>query len=96
MFAVELCRIIPPLLNIVMYRILYRGGVIKDVFEKGKEKYEREHKNEKSTPRQSPFIILMHRTADLNNIRMVHRHRKHRREQDPVWKAGCGTAVQGR
>ena len=37
MFAVELCRIIPPLLNIVIYRILYRGGVIKAVLRKEKE-----------------------------------------------------------
>ena len=37
MFAVELCRIIPPLLHIVMYRILYRGGVIKAVLRKEKE-----------------------------------------------------------
>ena len=31
-----------------MYRILYRGGVIKDVFEKGRRSYEREHKTKKA------------------------------------------------
>ena len=40
-------------------------------------------KNQKSAPRQPPCIILMHRTADRNNIRLVYRHSEHRREQDP-------------
>ena len=43
---------------------------------------EREYENEESAPRQSLCIILMHRTVDRNNVRMVHGHCKHRREQD--------------
>ena len=47
----------------------------------------------KKAPRQSIRIILMHRAAHRNNFRLVHRHSKHRREQDPGWKSGCGAAV---
>lgn len=36
-----------------------------------RKNYEREHENKKSAPRQSLRIILMHRTADRNNIRLV-------------------------
>jgi len=57
------------------------------------QNYERKHENEKSAPRQSIRIILMHRAAHRNNFRLVHRHSKHRREQDLGWKSGCGAAV---
>ena len=48
MFAVELCRIIPPLLHIVMYRILYRGGVIKAVLRKEKKSMNESTKTKKA------------------------------------------------
>ena len=48
MFAVELCRIIPPLLHIVMYRILYRGGVIKTVLRKEKKSMNESTKTKKA------------------------------------------------
>ena len=47
MFAVELCRIIPPLLHIVMYRILYRG-VIKAVLRKEKKSMNESTKTKKA------------------------------------------------
>ena len=40
--------------------------------------------NEKSAPRKSVCIILMHRAADRNDIRVVYGYCKHRSEQDSV------------
>ena len=73
----------------------FRGGVHRtSLFKMEEQNYERKHENEKSAPRQSLCIILMHRAAHRNNFRLVHRHCKHGREQDPGRKSEGRITVQ--
>ena len=67
-----------------LHENLWGEGTTYIIIKYGGANYERKHENEKSAPRQSLCIILMHRAAHRNNFRLVHRYSKHRRKQDPV------------